>query len=489
MDPGRVRRDPHPTPLEAAVDRSTRSRLTALGASIAAALVTTAVAAPPGQAVTPQTAVEPATQTATQTAERAPSGTLVATPAHAFPGTRVLLTGRSGPKTVHAVKLQRKQAGRWKRIAGSSTTKEGEFTFKVTLPATVKSRTYRVLTPATDTIRRSVTPTRKVLVDRVALLSGDDSARHVKAAISGNGRFVLDGFLGGAQLRRIKTGQVIAIPHEGSAVDLSNNGKAVLMERPDNGIPFVWHRKTGAVVEAAPEFATTEEQHTAAWSISGDGTKILLVKVETATGEKRGLFVQDIVTGEVTKVSEQGGGGDLSFDGRYVASAGSDGERIIDTETMESTSIDPEGTYLLGWPSISDDGRYVAAFLRGDSGDNVWVMDTKTGKKHPSPLGNDTLASDPQISGDGKRVVFALYDETASSDTAYVWDLASDTVRPIITGDETGYIDLTISDNGTVAAGITDLTLAPEDSDGGDYDAYLFSLPLPSSAPSGSAGR
>ena len=451
--------------------RSARARTLAVAGGLVAGLTLGVLSTPAGQAA-------PA---------RATSGSLVAAPTSAVAGADVELAGRSGPAAVHPVRLQLKKGKRWVVVDRGRTTTTGRFGFVVELPPGVAAQRFRVLTPQTPTSRRSVTPVVKVVAQPAApLLSGDVPTNRVTGVISGDGRYVLDGDSWSARVREIATGVTVAVPREGRAVDISDDGGAVLMDGLDLAPPFVWFRTTGEFVEVAPELRGTEEIRSDAASISGDGTTILVALTENATGIRQGLYVQDLETGAVDQVPGEGGRGDLSYDGRYVVAIGSDGMIRHDMETGETVDVAPTA-YQYDLPSISDDGRYVAAWLMtpagGDEVDvNVWLMDLVTGTAEPSPIEGEVYATYPKVSDDGQRIVFSRYrpvpDGIDSMTTAgYLWDRSTGAVRSLTSPRATdGHIDLTISDDGTAAVGATNLRLGLDDVDDA-WDLYFFDLP------------
>ncbi len=435
--------------------RPARSRSTALAASLVTALSLAMVP----QLGAPAVAAPPT------------KGSLVASPTHAPPGAKVTLTGRAGPRSAHAVRLQVARTGTWSTVQAGRTARTGKFRFVVTLPSGVASQRYRVLTPRSRTVPPSVTPTVTVGVDADAVrwITRDDDLDHYLGVVSGDGRYLLDGDAGAARLRDLTTGAVTEITVPGRAVDLSDDGGVVLLQGA--GGPFVWHRSTGAVVALDPSLAAGW-----AWSISGDGTTVL-VAVYDGQGGVQGLYVEDLATGVVTTVPGLGSGGDLSFDGRYVATAGADGERVVDLETGTAVDLTPVGARITGYPSISDDGRFVTAWLSMSGGAaNVWVWDVTTGESEVSPLGPDTYGENPRISADGRRIVFGDSNRDSTITNPVLWDRLRGDVRALTSSADVGtYGTATISDAGRLASVLTNVAVDPADTDG-QPDLYLYDL-------------
>jgi len=148
---------------------------------------------------------------------------------------------------------------------------------------------------------------------------------------------------------------------------------------------------------------------------------------------------------------------------------------------VPSRTVTPDGRRpSLGYPTITDDGRHVAAWMATVAGDttdrNLWVWDLDAGTSERSPLGPDTYAADPDISSDGKRIVFTRHTESGTVANAYLWDRGRGVVRPLTSGTAGGtYAKATISGGGSLAVLTTSVGLDPADTDPG-LDLYLYDL-------------
>ncbi len=405
------------------------------------------------------------------------AGSILVRPWQAPAGTTIVITGLSGAHSAHLVTLQRQRGTSWVKVATGRTRRTGVFRFATTLPGSPARQRYRVLTPRSRGVRPSVTPAVTVRVQPpalpVTLLSGSDPYHHLAGLISGDERWVVDQANGVASIRELATGKVIEAPQPGSAVDVSFDGGVVLLNGASG--PFAWYPATGEVDTLDPSLADGE-----AWSISGNGLVALVSRLDPS-GAAAGLFVEEIPSGTVRRVPGQGRGGDLSFTGRYVASAGSDGQRVVDMETGAAEDLTPEGAGQVGFPTITDDGRHVAAWMSTLAGDtierNLWAWDLDAGTSERSPLGTDTYASDLDISSDGKRIVFARDDGGSGTVVnAYLWDRGRGVARALTSGTADGtYARATISGGGGLAALTTSLALDPADTDPG-LDLYLYDL-------------
>ncbi len=194
---------------------------------------------------------------------------------------------------------------------------------------------------------------------------------------------------------------------------------------------FVHDRQTGetslvSLDESGQQFPT----HTFLSGFSSDGRFVLF-----DTADDR-LMLRDLVAGSTEFIANYNGLGSLSGDGRYVAFPSGDSSLVpddtngqqdiivLDREmgTLERVSVDSAGKQASGgslWPSMSDDGRYVA-FMSGASnliaGDDngtgdIFVHDRQTGTTVIASVGEDGKPSGgdiPAITSDGRHVLFRV---------------------------------------------------------------------------------
>jgi Tol biopolymer transport system component len=172
--------------------------------------------------------------------------------------------------------------------------------------------------------------------------------------------------------------------------------------------------------------------HTFLSDISGDGRFVLF----DTTGDDR-LLLRDLSAGSTEFIADYNGLGTVSGDGRYVAFPSRNASLVPNdtnnkqdifvfdrqSHAFERVSVDSTGNEAnedSHWPSLSDDGRYVA-FTSGASnlipGDDngqgdVFVRDRQTGVttlvsvgENGKPSGGDL----PAISADGRHVAFSLF--------------------------------------------------------------------------------
>jgi len=207
-------------------------------------------------------------------------------------------------------------------------------------------------------------------------------------------------------------------------------------------------------------------------AISGNGRFIAFPSdasnlVAGDTNNVRDIFVHDRQTGQTTRVSVASTGAQsngpskrpaLSWDGRFVAFesgatnlVSGDTNVLIDVfvhdrQTGQTTrvSVDSTGAQTLSgggtWPSISDDGRFVAfqsgggLLVAGDTngGSDVFVHDRQTGQTTRVSVDSTGAQGNgpsqwPSISGDGRFVAF-VYDDTrtnnlVANDTNHTTDI------------------------------------------------------------------
>ncbi len=225
---------------------------------------------------------------------------------------------------------------------------------------------------------------------------------------------------------------------------MSNDGRYVafnsaasnLVSQDTNGRSedvFVRDRQTGETSLASLDESGEQSRYDSYLSdISADGRFVLF-----DTTEDNRLLLRDLTAGSTQFVADYNGLGTVSGDGRYVAFP-SDNPSLVpnDTngqgdifvldrkeDTVERASVDSEGNEANGgslWPSLSDDGRYVA-FQSGASnlipGDDngtsdVFLHDRQTGTTVLASVGLDGKPSGgeiPVISADGRHVVFSFF--------------------------------------------------------------------------------
>jgi hypothetical protein len=190
----------------------------------------------------------------------------------------------------------------------------------------------------------------------------------------------------------------------------------------------------------------TPDGHTVAIAASGVST--------TPGGD--GLFVFNRTTGTLTfpnqPVAPIVGGPSVSADGRWVAlletgiTAPLDNDIVlVDVQSGTSQVLTAVGDDI-GAPQISSDGSTVAwGPTSADGTDPVTSYDRASGV-------STTVAStgiDPVVSGNGGRVAFIVPGDVDSPDSIGVWDRAVDTTAQLGTSDNIDVTALRISTDGT----------------------------------------
>lgn len=224
---------------------------------------------------------------------------------------------------------------------------------------------------------------------------------------------------------------------------------------------FVYDRQTGQPrrVSVASNGAEANGNSDGV-DISADGRYVTFHSAATnlVTGDTNGkadVFVYDLQTGNITRVSVNtsgaeatGGGFDpaISGDGRYVVFMSTSGNLdpradeyggkdlvyLHDRQSGQTIllSVASDGSILtvglFDQPTISNNGRYVA-FSFYDKGNNngilhIWVRDLQTGESRQVAGGNAS-AGTASLSADGKFVAFASGASLGSGDTNGVSDI------------------------------------------------------------------
>jgi len=236
----------------------------------------------------------------------------------------------------------------------------------------------------------------------------------------------------------------------------------------------------------------------AAISISGDGRYVAFYSDATnlVSGDTNGetdIFVHDRQTGTTTRASVASDGSEanagssepsLSGDGRYIAFISSatnlvagdtNGKgdvfvRDLQTGTITRVSVNSSGKEANGWsnsPSISGDGRYVAFLSKSSNLDPraydfgvyelAYVRDLQVGQTTLASVysSGDTLGvgsiDGPAISRDGRYVAFEFREHGDPTQNAYVYDLLTGDFVPAVLGPDEGNW-LSISANGSLVA-------------------------------------
>jgi hypothetical protein len=275
--------------------------------------------------------------------------------------------------------------------------------------------------------------------------------------------FVKDMQTGGITRVSLGTGGVQA-DADSSPLSISGDGRYVLFtSEAGNLVPndvnalgdiFLHDRQTGITI--SPSINSNASFGGA--SISLDGRFIVFTStanylVSGDTNEKRDIFVYEIQTGQITRVSVNSSGiqadqhsfePSISGDGRYVTFSSS-AENLMTEDTMlftyvyvhdrvtgTTTPVSFKNGYpMYGWADssiISADGRYIA-FSYDDKGDGmavrwIYVHDRVSNLTVLPTQGSDTNAPIlPSISGDGRLLVYASSGPLVSDDTNGVRDI------------------------------------------------------------------
>lgn len=209
-------------------------------------------------------------------------------------------------------------------------------------------------------------------------------------------------------------------------------------------------------------------------AISADGRYVAFVSAADGTGHVVAVYLRDRekrtttwVSHDVQRDPTRGGGAYpiLSADGRYLAFTtlygllGEDGEtrpRVyfyeVETGQLQATSITGDGFYPM---AISDDGRWLVVPRMEDRGvdNNIFSLglyDRVAGKEsiiaelgevEDGQLYNTLRQSGPDISGDGRWIVFVAKQALVAEDTngsadVYVYDRVGQTLSRASTADD-----------------------------------------------------
>jgi Tol biopolymer transport system component len=248
---------------------------------------------------------------------------------------------------------------------------------------------------------------------------------------------------------------------------------------------FVRDRQTG-IVELVSVSTGGTQGNDYSWtcSISPDGRYVVFASLATnlVPGDTNGCydsFLRDRLLGTTERVSLASGGGQsnarsdtvrITPDGRFVVfeSAASnlvpgDTNGVWDiyvhdrqsgiTTRASVDSAGNQGTEDCGWPSISDDGRFVAFASRsstlvpGDTNDvmDVFVHDLQTGATERVSVDSNGVQGNgdspyPRITGDGRYVAFVSASTnlapgaTVARDEIYVHDRLTGVTELVSTG-------------------------------------------------------
>ncbi len=262
-------------------------------------------------------------------------------------------------------------------------------------------------------------------------------------AISADGRFValtISGFSEPILLvdRENGSAQTIALGAFWGAIDISADGRYVVFATGEQLVPedtccsdiYVYDREQDSYERVSVASNGSQgDGDSDGWydaiSISADGRFVAFSSRagNLAPGESGiGLFVRDRLLGTTVRLSAfYAESVDMSADGRFVAV---DGVSVYDRDTDEDGIYDePDAveTLVLGsgfWPTISDDGRFVAYYGQ----DGVTLHDRQTDAAVTVPQGRYPSAA-LDLSGDGRYLAFATEDALAPEDTNSFFDV------------------------------------------------------------------
>lgn len=357
------------------------------------------------------------------------AGALTGSVAEGQAGDAVTFRGAVPPKRSRPVSLQRR-TDRWVTVATGSTDDDGRFRFAQSIRPT--TTTYRVLAPRKGALRAVATPTFRVRTLSplsVEQVSRDETGEQAAGSsgspsLSADGRYVA--FSTGAPLiahdtndeddvylRDRRTGaltlvsrplNVSLVANGGSSnPEISRDGRYVVFETmatnlggpDDNGVSDVWRWQRGGGltrISSRPEDGAVANGQSLYPSISADGRYVSFASDASDLGAASTPFMtqvyrRDVQTGATDLVSAATDG-DAGNRDSYVSSISADGSRVA----FESSSSD---LVVRDAPDTYD------VFVRDlDRDATTRLSETATGAR------GDRESFSPQISGDGRSVVF-----------------------------------------------------------------------------------
>jgi Tol biopolymer transport system component len=244
----------------------------------------------------------------------------------------------------------------------------------------------------------------------------------------------------GAQLKQASVGPSLSA--DGTKVAFVSRSADLVKGDTNAGTDvFVKDLETGAVVRAsaAADGAGGNDDSTDP-SLSADGTKVAFVSTATNlvvgdTNGGRDVFVKDLRTGAVVRVSTRTGGGQVPLGGKEP-SLSADGSRVafvsfapdlvdLDTNNQSDVFVKTLATDTTvrastgdqaGGVVLSADGIHVAFWQYAPSAHvrDVYVKDLRTGAAVVASLRADggkadDESSEPSLSADGSRVAFTSF--------------------------------------------------------------------------------
>jgi Tol biopolymer transport system component len=298
---------------------------------------------------------------------------------------------------------------------------------------------------------------------------------------------------------------------------------------------FVRDRQIGTTIRASVSTTGGDaDGASTAPTISADGRFVAFASTATnlVAGDGNGfqdIFVRDLQTGTTIRASVDKNGGDsdgdsaapwIDADGGVIAFSSSATDLVNgDTNKLQDifvrdlvagttvrASVSSNGTQAKNRsvrPSLSGDGMRVAFssladnLVAGDSNNkadifvhDLWTGSTIRASVSDGGVGGNGTSGDPELSGDGNKVVFdSLASNLVSNDTnvrqdVFVRDLVNDTTTRISVddagneGDDDSF-EATINFDGSIVAFASDATnLVPGDTNG-TTDIFASYLALP----------
>lgn len=343
------------------------------------------------------------------------------------------------------------------------------------------------------------------------LVSSNSPGSAFSLGMSADGRFVLveETSTGVSDIGRVAvydapTGasQTVFLKEDGrvefvDSAALSADGRYVAFELRSGGDNKIyrWDRVTGTtelVSETVEQGESSASKHP---SISGDGRFVVFdsLAADLVPGDTAGthdVFVADMQLGGIRRVYRGGTAADMSANGQYayvISDADGNGYRV----NIQSGAVDLVGPVENSWIQASQNGDSVVfgtsrslSPADADGVRDVYVKDFSTGITSLISTGTTNDAGGgasnglgPQISADGKRVVFYSAENTTRELLAS--DVASGTLgrvslldfggAPLVNG---APVTFGLSSDGLTVAFATAGSLVPSDSDN-RQDVYL----------------
>ena len=201
--------------------------------------------------------------------------------------------------------------------------------------------------------------------------------------------------------------------------------------------------------DAAPvNTGASRQEYGAQWT--ADGAKVCVLSV---AGNTMSVMLKDLTTGSLKSLLSASDLYDdrISPDGKYLAYVRWAGLQLLNVETMQSKSIDPDG----GWDSFtwSPDGKRLTYTSYASGSSEVMIYDLSTGASASAGIADNAFR--PSWSASGDELLYMVYNSAKGGYFLRIAGLAASRTARDLLGPLSSIGKIETSANGTILAVIS----------------------------------